>query len=270
MLNIVLAPHCLFWTLLSLLSTIVIVIPLRWSSISSSPQKICWLRSLDGEEHMLDCHFKVHKTDSCEKSCHLAFVEHKISKCSLPAALSTYEHTNISAEMKFEDILEEAGGFGRFQVFTLFLLCLPRLILPLHFLLHNFLAAIPPHRCAIPPQDPLANLTEEEVLLVSIPKDPEEAFSSCEMFTEPQFHLLLNSTQWKSGNVTAVQRCQQGWVYDQSQFTSTVATQVSLPPFLSFGENVCMCMYCMYVHPCTCVLVLYICYSKSKEVLWHP
>ncbi|XP_020652571.3 solute carrier family 22 member 7 isoform X1 [Pogona vitticeps] len=177
---------------------------------------------------MLDCHFKVHKTDSCEKSCHLAFVEHKIFKCFPLIALNAEKHSNISAKMKFEDLLEEAGGFGRFQILTLFLLCLPRLILPLHFLLHNFLAAIPPHHCAIPPQDQLANLTKEEVLLVSIPKDPEEAFSSCEMFAEPQFHLLLNSTQRTSGNFTAVQKCQHGWVYDQSQFTSTVATQWDL------------------------------------------
>ncbi|KAJ7341181.1 hypothetical protein JRQ81_004999 [Phrynocephalus forsythii] len=155
---------------------------------------------------MPDCHFKVHKTDSYEKSCHPAFEEHKIIQFSPPVALSPYENTNVSAKMKFEDLLEEAGGFGRFQILTLFLLCLPRVILPLHFLLHNFLAAIPPHHCAIPPQDQLANLSKEEVLLISIPKDPEEAFSSCEMFTEPQFHLLLNSTWRTSGNITAVQR----------------------------------------------------------------
>ncbi|XP_077193018.1 solute carrier family 22 member 7-like [Paroedura picta] len=128
--------------------------------------------------------------------------------------------------MNFEEILHEAGSFGKFQIFTLSLLCLPRLILPLHFLLHNFLAAIPPHRCAIPHQDQFANLTEEEVLLINIPRDFEGTFSSCEMFSEPQFHLLLNSTELPSN--TSVQSCQYGWVYDRSQFTSTLATQWDL------------------------------------------
>ncbi|XP_053240038.1 solute carrier family 22 member 7 [Podarcis raffonei] len=129
--------------------------------------------------------------------------------------------------MNFEDLLCEAGGFGKFQILTLLLLCLPRLFLPLHFLLHNFLAATPAHRCAILHQDRFANLTEAEVLLISIPRDSEEAFSSCEMFSEPQFHLLLNSSQ-ASTNATSVQSCQNGWVYNRSQFTSTIATQWDL------------------------------------------
>ncbi|XP_015267344.1 PREDICTED: solute carrier family 22 member 7-like [Gekko japonicus] len=129
--------------------------------------------------------------------------------------------------MNFEDILQEAGSFGKFQIFTLSLLCLPRFILPFHFLLHNFLAAIPPHRCAIPHRDQFANLTEEEVLLINIPRNFEGTFSSCEMFSEPQFYLLLNSTEVPS-NTSSVQSCQYGWVYDQSQFTSTIATQWDL------------------------------------------
>lgn len=139
--------------------------------------------------------------------------------------------------MNFEDILQEAGSFGKFQILTLSLLCLPRFILPFHFLMHNFLAAIPPHRCAIPHQDQFANLTEEEVLIISIPRDFEGAFSSCEMFSEPQFHLLLNSTEVPS-NTSSVQSCQYGWVYDQSQFTSTIATQVILLVSLQHSQRV--------------------------------
>ncbi|XP_063173900.1 solute carrier family 22 member 7 [Candoia aspera] len=128
--------------------------------------------------------------------------------------------------MNFEELLQEAGGFGQFQMLTLLLLCLPRLFLPLHFLLHNFLAAIPGHHCAIPHQHQFANLTEEEVLLINIPRDFNGAFSSCEMFSEPQFRLLLNSSH-ELTNVS-VQSCQYGWIYDQSQFISTIATQWDL------------------------------------------
>ncbi|ETE66327.1 Solute carrier family 22 member 7, partial [Ophiophagus hannah] len=128
--------------------------------------------------------------------------------------------------MNFEELLREVGGFGRFQILTLLLLCFPRLLLPLHFLLHNFLAAIPGHHCAIPHQQQFANLTKEEVLIINIPRDFNGAFSSCEMFSEPQFHLLLNSSL-ELTNVS-VQSCQYGWIYDQSQFISTIATQWNL------------------------------------------
>ncbi|XP_061331213.1 solute carrier family 22 member 7 [Pezoporus flaviventris] len=130
-------------------------------------------------------------------------------------------------EMKFEDLFLEIGGFGRFQIWVLFILCLPRINLPMHFLLHNFLAATPPHHCAIPAQEAFENLTTEEVLLISIPRDPDGTFSSCEMFSQPQFQLLLNSSL-QPENSSIIQHCQHGWVYDHSQFTSTIATQWDL------------------------------------------
>ncbi|KFV56383.1 Solute carrier family 22 member 7, partial [Gavia stellata] len=129
--------------------------------------------------------------------------------------------------MKFEDLLLEIGGFGRFQILILFILCLPRINLPMHFLLHNFLAATPAHHCAIPHQEAFANLTMEEVLLISIPREPDGTFRSCEMFSQPQFHLLLNSSLQPENN-SIIQHCQHGWVYDHSQFTSTISTQWDL------------------------------------------
>ncbi|XP_009871939.1 PREDICTED: solute carrier family 22 member 7-like, partial [Apaloderma vittatum] len=129
--------------------------------------------------------------------------------------------------MKFEDLLLEIGGFGRFQILILFILCLPRINLPMHFLLHNFLAATPSHHCAIPHQEAFANLTMEEVLLISIPREPDGTFRSCEMFSQPQFHLLLNSSLQPQNN-SSIQHCQHGWVYDHSQFTSTISTQWDL------------------------------------------
>uniref|UniRef100_A0A663FBI8 Solute carrier family 22 member 7 n=1 Tax=Aquila chrysaetos chrysaetos TaxID=223781 RepID=A0A663FBI8_AQUCH len=86
--------------------------------------------------------------------------------------------------MKFEDLLLEIDGFGKFQILILFILCLPRMNLPMHFLLHNFLAATPSHHCAIPHQEAFVNLTMEEVLLISIPREPDGTFKSCEMFSQ--------------------------------------------------------------------------------------
>ncbi|NWX12057.1 S22A7 protein, partial [Aegotheles bennettii] len=129
--------------------------------------------------------------------------------------------------MKFEDLLLEIGGFGRFQILILVILCLPRINLPMHFLLHNFLAATPSHHCAIPHQEAFVNLTVEEVLLINIPREPDGTFRSCEMFSKPQFHLLLNSSLQPENNST-IQHCQHGWVYDHSQFSSTISTQWDL------------------------------------------
>ncbi|KFQ05008.1 Solute carrier family 22 member 7, partial [Leptosomus discolor] len=129
--------------------------------------------------------------------------------------------------MKFEDLLLEIGGFGRFQILILFILCLPRINLPMHFLLHNFLAATPSHHCAIPHQEAFVNLTMEEVLLISIPRESDGTFRPCEMFSQPQFQLLLNSSLQPENN-SIIQHCQHGWVYDHSQFTSTISTQWDL------------------------------------------
>ncbi|XP_069464972.1 solute carrier family 22 member 7 isoform X2 [Ambystoma mexicanum] len=129
--------------------------------------------------------------------------------------------------MKFEDLLIDAGGLGRFQLFTFLLLTIPRLTLPLHFLIHNFLAGVPPHRCALPTQDVFGNLTEEEQVLISIPRELGGTFSSCKMYREPQVQLLENSTGG-AGNASGLQSCQHGWVYDHSQFSSTIATEWDL------------------------------------------
>ncbi|KAM6084841.1 solute carrier family 22 member 7 isoform 2-T2 [Theristicus caerulescens] len=149
------------------------------------------------------------------------------SSCCCSLVHSCSEQANSIEKMKFEDLLLEIDGFGRFQILILFILCLPRINLPMHFLLHNFLAATPSHHCAIPQQEAFVNLTMEEVLLISIPREPDGTFRSCEMFSQPQFHLLLNSSLQPENN-SIIQHCQHGWVYDHSQFTSTIATQWDL------------------------------------------
>ncbi|XP_040286222.1 solute carrier family 22 member 7-like [Bufo bufo] len=123
--------------------------------------------------------------------------------------------------MKFEDVLSEAGVFGKFQILSLMILCLPRFILPLHFLLHIFISAVPPHHCTLP--NP-GNLSQEDLLLLNIPQEHGSSFSSCEMFSEPQ--LLQNRSQ--GVNRSWVQSCDHGWAYDRSTFSSTTVTQWDL------------------------------------------
>lgn len=132
--------------------------------------------------------------------------------------------------MKFEDVLDVVGGFSRYQLLTLCILCLPRAILPLHFLLHNFISATPPHRCASP-----------EVTAWSLEVSPtplqDEAVDSCAAY---------------NGSVV----CTDGWTYDRSQFTSTTATEVELssfpacPPPLHWGTGSLYLYITLHLYEC--------------------
>ncbi|XP_067311710.1 solute carrier family 22 member 7-like isoform X2 [Pseudorasbora parva] len=131
--------------------------------------------------------------------------------------------------IKFDSILDEADGFGRYQIALLFLMSIPRITIPCHFLMNNFIAAIPSHHCNISSLDAdgiLGNLSREERLTVSIPVQEDGTLASCHMFSHPQFHLLSNSSS--SPSEVAVVECQNGWEYDNSTFISTLATQFDL------------------------------------------
>nr|XP_001337264.3 solute carrier family 22 member 7 isoform X1 [Danio rerio] len=130
--------------------------------------------------------------------------------------------------MKFEDLITEINGFGRFQKMILCISFVGRFIIPCHFLLSNFIAAIPSHHCDISFLDAdglFGNLTEEERLIVSVPTQEDGSPVSCHMFSHPQFQLLINSS---SSSDLPVVECQNGWHFDNSTFISTLATQWDL------------------------------------------
>ncbi|XP_041918660.1 solute carrier family 22 member 7-like [Alosa sapidissima] len=130
--------------------------------------------------------------------------------------------------MKFENLLVELGGFGRHQAMVILLLVIPRLTIPFHFLLNNFIAAVPSHHCdisALEAEGGLENLTREQRLTVSIPPQEDGELSSCQIFSEPQFHLLSDFSN--ATHLPAVP-CQSGWVFDNSSFISTLATEWDL------------------------------------------
>ncbi|XP_053365766.1 solute carrier family 22 member 7b.1 [Clarias gariepinus] len=136
---------------------------------------------------------------------------------------------NTTNRMKFENVLAEADGFGRYQIALFVLLIVPRITLPFHFLLNNFIAATPSHHCNISSLDTrdgvFESLTQEEQLTVSIPKQEDGTFTSCQMFSQTHFFLLTNSS---NATEIPVVPCQSGWVYDTSYFKSTLASQFDL------------------------------------------
>lgn len=139
--------------------------------------------------------------------------------------------------MKFEEVLWEINGFGKFQIMIVLIQSISRITLPFHFLLNNFAAGVPAHHCDFSTLDDgglFGNLTQEQRLTVSIPIQEDGAPSSCMIFLEPQYHLLSNS--FNITDLPTVQ-CQNGWVYDNSTFSSTLATTVL---YVSLCQSLCL------------------------------
>ncbi|XP_042793235.1 solute carrier family 22 member 7 [Panthera leo] len=137
--------------------------------------------------------------------------------------------------MRFEELLDQVGGFGPFQLWNVALLALPRVLLPMNFLLPIFLAAVPAHRCALPGAP--ANFSHQDAWLEAhLPREPDGTLSSCLYFNHSQ--ALPNTTLWGAGQSPgqlegepSTMPCPQGWEYDRSEFSSTIATEA--PPCLS-------------------------------------
>ncbi|XP_032876319.1 solute carrier family 22 member 13-like [Amblyraja radiata] len=127
---------------------------------------------------------------------------------------------------EFGEILREVGEFGPFQKRLLLLLCLPYMFVGFHLLAQVFTGAGVPHHCRA---DWISNVTAglpaEEQLFLTIPRERDGSYQSCKMYTphpaEDLDWILLHGNQ----STTA---CEEGWVYDQSQYGSTIVTEFNL------------------------------------------
>ncbi|XP_056265670.1 solute carrier family 22 member 7-like [Pseudoliparis swirei] len=130
--------------------------------------------------------------------------------------------------MKFDSILSEIDGFGKFQIRLVLVQILSRVSLPCHFLLNNFMAAVPSHHCnltALGDGGIFGNLTQEQKLSVGVPAEQDGTLSSCQMFSNPQYQHL--SSLNRSEDAATIQ-CRNGWVFDNSTYKSTLATEWDL------------------------------------------
>ncbi|KAK0139508.1 Solute carrier family 22 member 7 [Merluccius polli] len=146
------------------------------------------------------------------------------AKISIPttAALS-WEN-----RMKFDHILTEINGFGKFQIALMLIQSISRMTLPCHFLLNNFIAVVPRHHCdpgSLDDGGVFQNLSQDQRLAVGVPMREDGTPDTCGMYSEPQYQLLAapNSTD----HIPTVQ-CQSGWVYDTSTFRTTIVTEWDL------------------------------------------
>ncbi|KAG8515519.1 Solute carrier family 22 member 22, partial [Galemys pyrenaicus] len=140
-----------------------------------------------------------------------------------------------SSTMAFSELLQHVGNFGRFQILLGILLSLLNILMNTHNYAENFSGAIPAHRCytnlldnATFVTNNFVNLTTEALLRVSIPMAPNYKPEQCRRFRETQWQLLDADLSITNMSELETEPCLDGWVYDQSIFTSTIVTKWDL------------------------------------------
>ena len=136
--------------------------------------------------------------------------------------------------MNFDELLNVTGGFGRYQVQLMLVVILLTLNSAIITMNSVFFAGSADHWCKIPELRAL-NLTEDQEKNLSIPlenRDGRLQYSQCLRYSVNYSQLAVdnqNDTIWpdqsfRHGNETMP--CDQGWVYDTSQYTSTISMEV--------------------------------------------
>lgn len=150
--------------------------------------------------------------------------------------------------MPFAELLELVGSTGRFQVVHVVLLCIPVLMMASHNLLQNFVASVPRHYCSAHTNLSQAQLSPEEALLITVPRDQAGKPQRCQRYIYPQWHLLAKNGTYGSGEQedaqdgldVELQGCTDGWSYSMTERTSTIISEVGACSLYSLSFLACL------------------------------
>ncbi|XP_070839182.1 solute carrier family 22 member 6 [Chaetodon trifascialis] len=138
--------------------------------------------------------------------------------------------------MPFAELLEVVGSTGRFQIVHVTLLCIPVLMMASHNLLQNFVASVPYHYCSAHTNLSQSQLSPEETLLITVPKDQRGEPQKCQRYITPQWDLLPKngtSSSREQGDIQdgldiELQGCTDGWLYNLTDRSSTIISDWDL------------------------------------------
>uniref|UniRef100_A0A672RBY0 Solute carrier family 22 member 6-A-like n=1 Tax=Sinocyclocheilus grahami TaxID=75366 RepID=A0A672RBY0_SINGR len=130
--------------------------------------------------------------------------------------------------MGFADLLDEVGGFGRFQMIHVALLSIPGLLMASQNLLNNFTAGVPEHHCRIPNITAALNESTAALLRAFIPLDSSRTPSKCTRYTDAQWHLITDKPSHTNATELQTEACAEGWTYDKTEFISSIVSEWDL------------------------------------------
>ncbi|NXX01628.1 S22AD protein, partial [Larus smithsonianus] len=115
---------------------------------------------------------------------------------------------------EFGDFISAVGKFGLYQKLLVLFLSLPLLLNPFQMIGQVFMVVDVPHHCntswirAVGP-----NLTEEEQLNLTLPRDADGAYEQCSMYSPVDWDL----DSIVAYGLNATEKCNNGWVYPATQ-----------------------------------------------------
>ncbi|XP_061178604.1 organic cation transporter protein-like [Saccostrea echinata] len=142
--------------------------------------------------------------------------------------------------MKFDDILQEVGEFGKYQKFVYFLLCIPSFACGLFMMHLVFVMETPNYRCKLKdyPNDTylVQNMEHRRLVDIFIPRDSVGSYRKCDFYSYTSNVSITASmythNETELANLTiganaTLQTCSE-WVYDKSVFKETFTSEHNL------------------------------------------